>query len=160
MTGQKSNIDLANRLAAKISVDADTGCWNWQGTKNNKGYGKLWVDGKKQYAHRTSYRLHKSAIPVGLNICHRCDNPACINPDHLFVGTQAENLADRNAKGRQRIGERKGTNNGNAKLTERDVISIRASTGMKLRELAAKYGVTPTQISFIRRGKTWGHLSP
>lgn len=158
MTGRRFSRDISERLADKISVSAETGCWNWHATKNNKGYGKLWVDGRKQYAHRVSYVIHNGHIPRGINVCHRCDNPSCINPSHLFLGTQAENIADRDAKGRQRISERKGADNGNSKLNEQDVVAIRAAKGMKLRELASQYGVTPTQISFIRRGKSWGHV--
>ncbi len=158
MTGRRINRDISERLADKISVSAETGCWNWRANKNNKGYGKLWVNGRKQLAHRVSYVIHNGNIPRGINVCHRCDNPACINPSHLFLGTQAENIADRDAKGRQRVGERKGVHNGNSKLNEQDVVAIRAANGMRLRELASQYGVTPTQISFIRRGKSWGHV--
>jgi hypothetical protein len=157
VTGQTTQ-SITDRLLSKIRVNAETGCWIWTANKNNKGYGKLRVGDEKQYAHRVAYELYRGPIPKGIVVCHRCDNPACVNPDHLFLGTQAENIADMMVKGRQRLTERRGTCNGNSKLSEADVVAIRSAENLKLRELAAHYGVTPTLISYIRRGKNWSHV--
>jgi hypothetical protein len=146
------------RLLARVSVCAETGCWNWPISKN-KRYGQISVGKKMRLAHRVSYELHCGPITDGLHVCHRCDNPACINPEHLFLGTQAENMADRNAKGRQ--ARLRGAVNGRAKLSEADVLAIRAglAEGVSQRKLAARHGVHPKQISRIRSGGGWSHLT-
>lgn len=102
-----------------------------------------------------SYELHHGDIKDGLYVCHRCDNPVCVNPEHLFLGTSAENSADRDAKGRHIT--HRGSDNVSAKLTEEDVIAIRASDGKGI-VLAAYYGVSPSRISEIRTGKKWRHV--
>ena len=154
------------RLMAMVELDGRTGCWNWTGTKIRKGYGKFFVNGKFRRAHRASYELHCGPIPDGMFVCHRCDNPACVNPDHLFLGTHAENMADMTAKGRNRLGSRgdanapfkRGADNPAAKLTQEDALAIRSAVGVTGVALAAKYGVSPRQIFRIRDGKKWAHL--
>lgn len=145
---------LKDRLMSKFIVDESTGCWNWT-TSRRAGYGSIWVDGKNRRAHRVSYELHHGDIKDGLYVCHRCDNPVCVNPEHLFLGTSAENSADRDAKGRHIT--HRGSDNVSAKLTEEDVIAIRASDGKGI-VLAAYYGVSPSRISEIRTGKKWRHV--
>lgn len=147
---------VLDRLLLKIKIDPETDCWNWNAT-NVRGYGKIQINGRKQRANRVSFELHCGPIPAGRHVCHRCDNPKCINPAHLFLGTNADNVADKVAKGRQAHTSINGAANGSAKLTETDVLAIRASTGL-LRELAAQYRMSATQISAIRRGKQWAHV--
>ena len=144
---------VIDRLLAKISVNSD-GCWVWTAVKDRKGYGKIRDNGKMRQAHRVSYELHRGAIPKGVFVCHHCDNRACINPDHLFLGSHTENMEDMKAKGRQQIGVR----NCRAKLTEADILAIRAARGAPQTELARAYGVSQSHISDIQTGKKWAHL--
>lgn len=91
------------RLLDKVEKDAETGCWNFTGAVHtNNGYGCIGKDGKKVYAHRFSYELHKGSIPAGMLVCHTCDNRRCVNPDHLWLGTYQDNISDMVAKGRHR----------------------------------------------------------
>lgn len=142
------------RFMAKVRIH-DSGCWIWVGARNSLGYGRAWDGSKERKAHRLSYELHCGPIPDGKVICHKCDNPPCVNPDHLFPGTQAENTADMFAKGRGVIPKPVGANHGRAKLSDADVEEIRAST-CKQRELAAQFGVTQACISLIKAGKIRG----
>ena len=152
MPGKRGSV--RDRLLAKIAIDATTGCWNWTASKFPDGYGQFVEVRTSRGAHRVSYELHCGPIPSGMCVCHRCDNRGCINPDHLFIGTNSENMADMTAKNRQA----KGATNGRAKLTEDDVLSIRSAVGITQKKLAAKYGVGQILISRIRRGILWSHL--
>ncbi len=78
-------------------------CWEWMGTKVNEKYGCFWINGKNELAHRVSYRLLRGEIPLNLLVCHKCDNPGCVRPDHLFVGTHLDNTMDMIVKGRSRL---------------------------------------------------------
>jgi len=100
MSGRKP-LPLATRFWEKI--EKTTACWRWLATKNNKGYGMLYAgktNGSKDLAHRVSWVLHNGPIPEGTNVLHRCDNPECTNPEHLFIGTHGDNMRDKCAKGR------------------------------------------------------------
>lgn len=141
-------------------------CWEWQGARNQDGYGTLWVDGSKQRAHRVAWRLAVGEIPEGLLVLHRCDNPPCVRPDHLFLGTPADNTADMMAKGRARYGiatdrsgwrAPRGERSGAAKLTEQAVRTIRTS-GESQYVLARRYGVSQVAIHKVRARKTWTHV--
>lgn len=144
-------------VTAFIDQAPGDACWTWKGYKRHKGYGEMYfdVDGRriKMLAHRVVYEEFVGDTG-GLCLCHKCDNPSCVRPDHLFLGTKADNTADRNAKGRQARGE----TNGSAKLTEDDIRHIR-STSASARELAEKYGVWTRTIHVIRAGKTWKHVA-
>jgi hypothetical protein len=94
------------KYPATYVVDAATGCWEWQGRKNDNGYGMLTVDGVETYAHRHFFALEHGPIPEGMKACHTCDNPPCVNPAHLFLGTTRDNAVDASAKGRTRNGRR------------------------------------------------------
>jgi hypothetical protein len=146
---------LKDRLMEKVSVDPKTGCWNWTGTKS-RGYGYIKDGNAMRSTHRVSYEFHCGCIADGMYVCHRCDNRACLNPDHLFLGTSAENMADMVAKGRQ--ARQRGTSHGRAKLSDNDVRAIRAASGVTHRELAERFGVGQALISFIRNRKLWSHI--
>ena len=136
----------------------ENGCWEWTAGKFNAGYGQFAVNGKHQLAHRFSYELTYGEIPDGLFVCHRCDNPPCVNPEHLFLGTHADNMADRNEKGRVSKGEE----HYYSKLTEENVLEIRQRVasgkwGIKSK-LAKEFGVSNPQISDIVNRKKWKHV--
>lgn len=140
----------------KISVSSD-GCWNWTGCLNP--YGVISNSWTKTYkttlVHRMSYMAFKGHIPKGQQVCHSCDNPACCNPDHLWLGTIGDNMRDRTAKGRTA----KGSKNAASKLTEAQIVEIKAKLGKVTgRELAKQYKVTETLISYIKQGKIWTHV--
>lgn len=147
-------IPVADRIRSKIKVN-DAGCWEWTAFRTEQGYGRIQLDRKFKGAHRVSYREFCGPIPDGLHVLHRCDNPSCVNPDHLFLGTNDDNVADKVKKGRQR--RHHGEANPHSRLTAADVLAIRASTERR-KDLAEKYGVTPTCIYDVRVGKSWGHL--
>lgn len=158
MSRRFSGLSIADRLSRNTKIDPETGCWEWTSTKSH-GYGVLRVGGragKTFLAHRLSYESANGPILPELKVCHHCDNPGCINPRHLFVGTQTDNMADMAAKGRNAkvVGE----DSGRAKLTEIDVWAIRAARGT-LRSLAKQYGVSHVQILKIRSGESWAHLN-
>jgi hypothetical protein len=144
-----------------IRADDPGECWEWDGAKRN-GYGKLIVQHayvrKHISAHRLAWELFIGPIPTGFDVLHHCDNPACCNPAHLFVGTHADNMRDREAKGRHNAP--RGSTHGRAKLTEEDVRLIRrlVANGAQQNVLAAHYGVTPTSLSLLVRRKTWRHV--
>lgn len=140
---------------AKVRVMPRSGCWLWQGYINPGGYGVISMPGKKsRSAHRIAWTLFHGAIPAGLMVCHRCDIRECVNPDHLFLGTVAENAADMKRKGRSRSGER----NARAKLKLKQVTRIKellARPGARARTIAKRYNVSISTISAIKRGKIW-----
>jgi hypothetical protein len=145
---------VIDRLLSKIKVDKVAECWEWQAQRSRDGYGKLQLRGKKHLAHRLSFEVHCGPIPDGINVCHRCDNPCCINPSHLFLGTQADNIADKFAKGRGVTPRLFGADHSQAKLTEADVLAIRASSASQS-QMAKAFGVSKSTIGSIRTGKTW-----
>lgn len=135
-------------------VDRTGSCWIWQGPLDRDGYGKKFnLNHTKLSPHRLSYILRHGTIPAGLCVCHSCDNRRCVNPDHLWLGTNQQNTLDRHVKGRTARGEKIN----HAKLTEQQVREIR---DLKLthKETAVLYGVTPWCIEAIRQRKTWRHI--
>lgn len=138
-------------------VKKEPGCWKWLSYIDANGYGRLNYKGRPMLASRISYLLHFGDIPDGMAVCHKCDNPSCTNPDHLFLGTQADNVADMEQKGRARKRGKTGTDHHSAKLTDDSIRDIRGS-GKSDAENAAKYGVSRATIHSIRLGKTWRHV--
>jgi hypothetical protein len=137
----------------------NNGCWNFLGNKDKDGYGVFGHGRNKQLrAHRASFEFHKKTSVANLLVCHSCDNPSCINPDHLFLGNPKENMQDMINKGRK--ANCKGSNHPLSKLDEIDVLFIRQerSFGKKLKDIANDYGITFQTVSDICRGKTWKHL--
>lgn len=176
----------AERFHTRYQIDEATGCWSWLGRLDPDGYGHIMVARINGGAHRASWRIFRGEIPPGLCVCHHCDNRKCVNPDHLFLGTHTENIADRTRKGRSAAGDRngsrlhpesrprgdthssrtqphlrpRGTRYRNAKLTEAQVAAILAerARGLKLKDLAAEFGVSNTLIWNIVSGRNWKHV--
>lgn len=149
---------IRDRLMQYVQADPETGCWNWVGALTQSGYGQAWVGGRKCVASRIMYELANEPIPEGvvLYVCHRCDNPRCVNPDHLFLGDHAANMADAKAKGRMQRGEARAM----SRLTESQVIAIRqkiAEGAQSLRSIAREFGVSHETIRKVRTG--WRHVA-
>lgn len=134
------------------------GCWPWTGPVDRHGYGRVQMNGKSVGAYRVAWLLFRGEIPSGLHVLHNCNNPNCCNPDHLRLGTHAENMRDMAASGigRRPRFKRDGRPSA-AKLSASDVIEIRQrlSAGERRADLAAEFGVTPSNISHISRNKSW-----
>ena len=151
---------LKERFDAKWQENPETGCWDWRGGRSNNGYGGIWSCGKTLKAHRVSYELHVGEIPDGLCVCHRCDRPCCVNPEHLFLGTTADNTRDKVEKGRSNMP--KGEDHYRSTLTSSEVSLIREALDRLPvgggNFLARWFGVDRRTISSVRHGKRWGHL--
>ena len=143
---------------SRVDKSDPSGCWVWLAGKNSDGYGEFWEDGEIWYAHRYSWVIHNGAIPDKMWVLHHCDNPSCVNPKHLFLGTQLDNLADMHRKGRGR-GPR-GNKNPSSKLRPEDIPEIRKmfDHGVSRAEIARKYGVAWHSINRILSGKRWTYL--
>lgn len=133
------------------------GCWEWTAGRIPSGYGSSYYQKQRQPAHRVAWQLTNGPIPLGMFVCHRCDNPPCVRPDHLFLGTPADNSADRDRKGRANppMGERL------SNLTVLDVLSIREMHGLgaTVIELGRGFGLSPAAIRHIVRYRTWRHVA-
>jgi hypothetical protein len=142
----KRRLSVRDRFLKKIIVEPDS-CWIWTGTTlANGGYGYMSIGKTQRGAHRLSWEHFCGSIPNELCVLHKCDVRICVNPDHLFLGTDADNMTDKKNKGRARNGENK--------LTREEAMEIRSST-IKNCHLARKYGVTPGLIGHIKRGRCW-----
>lgn len=138
-------------------VEKTPGCWEWRGARKPTGYGSFKHKGRTRQAHRVAWALTHGEPPRHLVVMHKCDNRGCVNPAHLRLGTQAENVADAVRKGRHQRGSR----NGKAKLTEAEVYEIRRlylEGGQTYAGLARMYGVSPDQIKAINQGTAWPHV--
>jgi hypothetical protein len=142
--------------------DSVTGCWPWIGPITRGGYGNAFFMGKIQRANRVSYMLHKGEIQSGYCVCHKCDNPACVNPDHLFIGTAKDNIRDMHSKGRAPKSNPKaaGVNNVRSKLDDDKVREIRAlvAQGVSKAEVGRRYGVRDSHVCKIVQRDCWRHV--
>lgn len=148
---------IAARFWSKVDRRGPDECWPWLAAVSSKGYGRFWdpCSGLNMRTNRFAWEQAHGQIPTGLQVLHRCDNPTCVNPRHLFLGTNDDNVRDKVEKGRQIRGER----NGKSVLREWQVAMIRESP-LSGRVLARQFGVARTTIRLIRRGHTWRHVKP
>lgn len=154
---------IADRFWEKVNID-DNGCWEWTGYRSPSGYGRIGSAGKYGrglIASRVSYELHYGPIPPGLHVLHSCDNPPCVRPDHLFLGTDADNVADMFSKERQPRRDNQGAKNPRAKLSETEVRELRtryANGGISMAALAREYGISTGYVHNIISRRTWRHI--
>lgn len=144
-----------------VDKKSEDECWGWHAVKDGNGYGMLKINGKMHRAHRISWVIHNGDIPEGLCVCHKCDNPGCTNPLHLFLGTHQENMKDMRLKGRANPGQHTGETNGLHKLTECQVKEIREKYipyKYTLLQLAEEYSVSGAAIHKIIKFKNWKYL--
>ena len=154
----------AKRFWAKVDKTKD--CWEWTASKDGKGYGHFGVKGKMVVSHRVSWMLANGDIPENGCILHKCDNPLCVRPDHLFLGSQQDNMLDMSQKGRRSKGQKhsetqRGENNGRSKITESDVLDARAkylAGGYTQQDLAKAYGMSQVNMGRVLNRVTRRHL--
>jgi hypothetical protein len=156
--GQRETRSEAERFWEKVDRRGSDECWLWTSTRNPKGYGHFQSGRRAMLAHRMAYLLTYGPIPGRLDVLHRCDNPPCVNPAHLFAGTHAENMADMVAKDRSR--KNRGESIGASKLTASQVQVIRQkySAGVKVCVIAEEFGINRNTVRHIVRRITWGHV--
>lgn len=149
------NDSLLTRFYDRIFYSPD-GCWYWLGLMHRDGYGLISTNHITYTAHRVSYMIHKGEIPKDMHICHSCDNPACVNPDHLWAGTNYDNILDRVKKGRSLLGSK----HRSAKITEDDARNIKGlmSIGLMPTLISRCRKISFTTVRDIRRGITWKHV--
>lgn len=152
--------DLISLFKERVMLPIYTTCHYWTGSLDDNGYGRIKFcrDGRKitYFAHRISYQLNNGDVPSHLSVCHKCDNPACVNPDHLWLGTLEDNLDDRNKKGRARyaFGEQK------SKFKESQILAILKDT-RDCRSISIDHpGMTPDNVRAIKKRKSWRHVIP
>ncbi len=173
-------IPIRDRLFRHVTIADGDACWEWTGFRTKKGYGSIWVSGgngktnRYRPAHRVSWEIHHGTIQdEALEVCHRCDNPPCVRPDHLFLGTTKENAQDRDNKRRHR-GQRgkdhvwkrrpelvrRGSSLSHAKLTEEAVRQLRAAVagGMSRKEASCRFGVSASQVGAVVLREAWAHV--
>lgn len=156
-------IQLSDRFWPKVRCMGPNECWQWVGARSWNGYGRISFGVKRGNtrpvtgAHRASWQIHNGPIPPKMAVCHHCDNRICVNPAHLFLGTQKQNLQDAVQKGRRE--DWNGEKNINAKLTAAAVMLIReAGYTVSMNEWARRLGVSRTAVGFARQGKTWKRI--
>ena len=155
---------VLKRFWQKVNINEVDSCWIWIAARNRQGYGEFFVNGKLMRAHRVSWMIMRGNIPSGLFCCHHCDNPPCVNPKHLFLGTQNDNMVDAIKKERNNLSGiigRKGEKNRQAKLTERDVLLIRdlyKNADYTKYKLSNIFSVSTQQIHWIVTNRRWTHI--
>lgn len=159
--------NVPDRFWSKVDVGIPIVCWPYMGQRLPKGYGLFYANGRKGLAHRFVVEMEHGPIPAGMLVCHHCDNPSCVNPNHLYLGTQVQNIADMFRRGRAPTAEyrsavglkvaRRGTDHHNSKLDADKVRAIRVTVGSSS-EVAKIFGVSRRTIGFIRQGLIWKHV--
>lgn len=152
---------LPCRFWVRVDRRAPDECWPWTGSRTEGGYGRSMVGGGRwRAAHRVAWTLQRGPIPARMEVCHRCDNPPCVNVDHLFVGTRKENSDDMDRKGRRVVNNTKGSKRWNSLLTE-DIVRDarrRAALGESRMALAVEYGVSVLTLYSVIAGRSWRHV--
>jgi hypothetical protein len=143
--------DLQNKIKNNVKID-NNGCWIWQ-RETHKGYGRIYFDGKRMRAHRASYMAFNGELQEDMSVCHSCDNPTCVNPEHLWLGSHSENMRDGYRKGRVRLPWQK--------FTAEDVLEIRrlwATGDFTQKQLAEKFNTSAGYIKVLVNRRAWQHL--
>jgi len=159
--GQTKNVDKcktgeyhpAMNFWSKVRRSGKNNCWLWTGAKNKKGYGCLYIRGTQVGAHRVAW-----TVPKGLYVLHRCDTPGCVNPKHLYAGTQSQNIKDAVRRGRFSVNVPRGDNHNSAKLNEKLVVKIYHDPRPN-KVIAAQYGVRPLAIWSVKARRTWRYVN-
>lgn len=148
--------EMVERFWSKVEKHGPSDCWEWKGCIDERGYGRFNYKGKWGRAHRASFEFEKGEIPEGMVIRHKCDNPRCVKPDHLEIGTQKENVRDKYDRGREF--HQRGEHHGNAKLNEAQVMEIRQllSAGMSQRAIARQFNISQFGVRYAAKG--WFHV--
>ena len=162
MSQSDSVVDASQQIARfhnSYKKNSDNGCWEWQLYLSPDGYGKCYFNGSSVRAHRLSYELHYGSFPRHFLVCHRCDNPKCVNPEHLFLGDVKDNMRDKRVKGRSK-GINLGTSNAKAKLSDEEVFEIREllSQGFKQNQIASLFKINQSHVSRIKTNMSRTHL--
>lgn len=164
MTEEEHHERRVQRFLNIVHREPNSGCWIWGGVLEQSGYGRFKVKKDRKVktwpAHRWSAKYIGGMDIEDLLVCHKCDNPPCVNPDHLFTGTHADNMADMDKKGRRSPPCLKGSGHGRAKLTEEDIPLIRAliARGIRLNQIAPLFNVAPETIGDIKHNRHWSHV--
>ena len=159
LTKAQLAMTIPERFMAYVQRDQTTECWLWNGPMAGmrREYGEIKQNGVRWQAHRRAWDMFRGPIPSGASVLHKCDRPACVNPDHLFLGSQADNMADMARKQRGRGKRSVGENHPNSRLTENDVRIIR-SDHRSCTAIAREYGVSIFCISAVKRRVNWRHV--
>lgn len=150
--------DIEKRFWSKVAIKNEKRCWLWNGGTDKDGYGIFWVNPRNQFAHRLAYIFEFGEFDKTLNVLHKCDNPSCVNPNHLFLGTHQDNMNDMVKKNRSLKGEKMYS----AKLTECNVKKIKTllkDNSISLAAIATQFKVSKSAILDIKMGRTWIHIT-
>jgi HNH endonuclease len=158
MKAGRKSLPIRDRIEENIERITESGCWIWMRAVDEDGYGRIKVKNSNRGAHKRSYEEFVGPVPDGIFVCHRCDIPSCVNPHHLFLGTNRENLEDRDRKGRQARRE----SHGNSKLSNQLASEIRKlrSEGASLKDLSREFGLRVATVCMVAKGRIWSDDNP